>query len=447
MFKQKPLYFIGSFMCLLVCMQATAQVQTPRYTVISSNLKAFYEYLPAGYPAAGQKYPLLIFIHGAGETGQGTTTSLPLVLRNGPPKLINNGTFPTSFTVNNQTHRFIVLSPQFVNWPGVGDINNLINHAMQQYAVDPNRIYLTGLSMGGGAVWDYAGFTPVFSNRIAAILPICGADGPDPVAAVNIANANIAVWATHNNGDGTVAVANTNSYINLINTAPTPPNPLAKKTIFLVNGHDAWSTTYNPSYKENGLNVYEWMLQFSRNLTVLPVSGLNLQAQPTAAKKVVLSWQTTSETNNAGFEILRSVNGAQFTPVGYVTSSSLNGEGASYTYIDHQPFPGKSFYRLKMLDQTGEFSYSDIKIIQLNQTAEIQIFPNPVKDVLNILSGRRFENAQLSILNATGQSQMKQTINGSGSLPVNVTKLLPGMYFIEILERNGNTIRLPFIKQ
>ena len=434
-------------MCLLVCIQATAQVQTPRFTAISNNLKAFYEYLPEGYPSPGQKYPLLIFIHGIGETGQGTPTSLPLVLRHGPPKLINNGTFPTSFTVNNQTHRFIVLSPQFVSWAGVGDINNLINHAIQNYAVDPNKIYLTGLSMGGGAVWDYAGFTPVFSNRIAAILPICGADGPDPVAAGNIANANIAVWATHNNGDGTVAVSNTNSYINLINSAPTPPNPLAKKTIFMVNGHDAWTTTYNPSFKENGLNVYEWMLQFSRNLTVLPVSGLNLQVQPTAAKKVALSWQTTSETNNAGFEILRSTNGVQFTPVGYVASSSLNGEGASYTYTDNQPLHGKSFYRLKMIDQTGEFSYSDIKIIQLNQAAEVQIFPNPVKDVLNVLSGKRLENAQLSITNAVGQLQMKQTINGSGSLPVNVTKLVPGMYFIEILERNGNTIRHSFIKQ
>jgi hypothetical protein len=222
---------------------------------------------------------------------------------------------------------------------------------------------------------------------------------------------------------------------------------LAKKTIFLVNGHDAWTTTYDPSYKENGLNVYEWMLQFSRNLTVLPVSGLNLQVQPTAAKKVALSWQTTSETNNAGFEILRSTNGVQFTPVGYVASSSLNGEGASYTYTDNQPLHGKSFYRLKMVDQTGEFSYSDIKIIQLNQAAEVQIFPNPVKDVLNVLSGKRLENAQLSITNAIGQLQMKQTINGSGSLPVNVTKLVPGMYFIEILERNGNTIRQSFIKQ
>jgi len=447
MFKQKHLFFLCTTLCLIVSTQLSAQVQTPRYTVVSNNLKAFYEYLPAGYPAAGLKYPLLIFLHGAGETGQGTSTSLPLVLRHGPPKLINNGTFPASFTVNGQTRRFIVLSPQFVGWPGVGDINSLINLAMQQYAVDPNRIYLTGLSMGGGAVWDYAGFSPVFSNRIAAIIPICGANGPNQASANNMASANIAIWATHNNGDGTVSVANTNSYISLINSAPTPPNPLARKTIFPVNGHDAWSTTYNPTYKENGLNVYEWMLQYSRNLNVLPVTGLNLQVQPTATKKVALSWQTISETNNAGFEILRSSDGAQFSQAGYVNSSSVNGEGASYSFVDNQPLAGKSFYRLKMTDRTGEYSFSDIKIIQLNTAADIQIFPNPVKDILSILSGRRFENAQLRILNATGQAQLQQTLNGSGSLPVNVAKLTPGLYILEIIERNRDIVRQPFIKQ
>lgn len=447
MFKQKHLFFLRIILCLIVSTQLSAQVQTPRYTVVSNNLKAFYEYLPAGYPAAGLKYPLLIFLHGAGETGQGTSTSLPLVLRHGPPKLINNGTFPASFTVNGQTRRFIVLSPQFVGWPGVGDINSLINLAMQQYAVDPNRIYLTGLSMGGGAVWDYAGFSAVFSNRIAAIIPICGADAPNQAAANIMASANIAVWATHNNGDGTVSVANTNSYISLINSAPTPPNPLARKTIFPVNGHDAWSTTYNPTYKENGLNVYEWMLQYSRNLNVLPVTGLNLQVQPTATKKVALSWQTISETNNAGFEILRSSDGAQFSQAGYVNSSSVNGEGASYSFVDNQPLAGKSFYRLKMTDRTGEYSFSDIKIIQLNTAADIQIFPNPVKDILSILSGRRFENAQLRILNATGQAQLQQTLNGSGSLPVNVAKLTPGLYILEIIERNRDIVRQPFIKQ
>ncbi len=447
MFKQKHLFFLCTILCLIVSTQLSAQVQTPRYTVVSNNLKAFYEYLPAGYPAAGLKYPLLIFLHGAGETGQGTSTSLPLVLRHGPPKLINNGTFPASFTVNGQTRRFIVLSPQFVGWPGVGDINSLINLAMQQYAVDPNRIYLTGLSMGGGAVWDYAGFSPVFSNRIAAIIPICGANGPNQASANNMASANIAIWATHNNGDGTVSVANTNSYISLINSAPIPPNPLARKTIFPVNGHDAWSTTYNPTYKENGLNVYEWMLQYSRNLNVLPVTGLNLQVQPTATKKVALSWQTISETNNAGFEILRSSDGAQFSQAGYVNSSSVNGEGASYSFVDNQPLAGKSFYRLKMTDRTGEYSFSDIKIIQLNTAADIQIFPNPVKDILSILSGRRFENAQLRILNATGQAQLQQTLNGSGSLPVNVAKLTPGLYNLEIIERNRDIVRQPFIKQ
>src|SRR5450755_811541 len=74
----------------------------------------YYEFLPPGYDPNGTKlYPIMIFNHGSGEQGDGSTVQLARVLANGPPKLINNGTFPTSFTVNGQTFTFIVIAPQF----------------------------------------------------------------------------------------------------------------------------------------------------------------------------------------------------------------------------------------------------------------------------------------------------------------------------------------------
>src|SRR5690349_10362991 len=89
---------------LLIGKSVSAQVQTMRAnTYLIANSNGFYEYLPQGYSSTGTAtYPLLIFIHGIKECGAGTTSSMPLVLRNGPPKLINLGTFPTSFTVNGQ---------------------------------------------------------------------------------------------------------------------------------------------------------------------------------------------------------------------------------------------------------------------------------------------------------------------------------------------------------
>ena len=219
------------FLGLSFLQKAVSQVQTPRYISMIPNSNGFYEYLPQGYnPAGAQTYPLLLFIHGLGELGPGTPATLPLVLRNGPPKQINQGIFPTSFTVNGQTQRYIVISPQFIDWPTPTDINNIITYLLQNYKVNINRVYLTGLSMGGGVVWEYAGDNSLYANRLAAIIPICGASWPDHDRARIMATANLAVWATtHNDGDPTAPVFYTNDYVTYIIEAPAPVCHLRKK--------------------------------------------------------------------------------------------------------------------------------------------------------------------------------------------------------------------------
>jgi len=249
-----------------------AQVQTPRYLSMITNSNAFYEYLPQGYQTESGTYPLLIFVHGIGELGRGTTTSLPYVLYNGPPRVIKDGKFPNSFKVRGDEFKFIVISPQFISWPTSTDIKEVIDYAVSHYRVDINRIYLTGLSMGGGVVWEYASNSVAYASRIAGIVPVCGVAPSNAQKGQNIASANLPVWATHNDGDGTVEVSNTHNFIYHINSSNPQPNPLAKKTIFNDDSHDAWSKTYNPDFKENGLNVYEWMLLFRRGGGSQPVN-------------------------------------------------------------------------------------------------------------------------------------------------------------------------------
>jgi poly(3-hydroxybutyrate) depolymerase len=252
---------------LLLCLFANvvkAQVQTPRYISPTPNCGGFYEYLPQGYNS-NETYPLIVFVHGLGELGQGTAGELPRILWNGLPKLINQGQFPTSFSVNGQTHKFIVISPQFKQWPGATDVNDVVNYAIQNYRVNTNRIYVTGLSMGGGVTWEYGA---MFASRVAAIVPICGATYPDNGRAQQIASNGVAVWATHNNADGTVPVSNTDTYVMYVNN--NNPNPAAKKSIWLSASHDAWTQTYNPNYRENNLNIYEWMLQYSKGGSTPP---------------------------------------------------------------------------------------------------------------------------------------------------------------------------------
>lgn len=450
--KKLKIICLGLMLCLCMWNSDTVSAQKQAAVYASSNVhsNAYYEYLPEGYPAAGAKYPLLLFFHGLGEVGPGTAATLPTVLRNGPPKLINQGTFPKSFTVGGQTFRFIVISPQFTEWPNATDVEAEINYIVAHYPVDINRIYLTGLSMGGGVVWDYVEKNVNNGYRIAGIVPVCGANWPDPYECYTIAQANLPVWATANSIDNTVPPTYTINHVNLINSAAVPPNPLAKMTIFPVASanHDAWTQTYDPAFKENGVNVYEWMLQYHRNLTVLPITGLQFNAMENiAAKNIRLSWKTYTEVNITGFNILRSSDGNAFTPIGFVNDTGMNGQGDDYTFTDINPLAGKNYYRLEIKDKDGNKTYSDIKIVQLTIVGNnITIYPVPAKDILYIKSFQILQNAVLSVYNSQGQVVIQKSISGSGSFNLNIINLPGGVYYLEILNNNIKQ-RLPFFKK
>ena len=233
-------------------------VQTAVSTEINANCAGFYKALPAHYNSTTKKYPLLIFLHGSGESGNGTT-DLSRVLNNAVPNLIKNQLFPASFISGDKNYSFIVISPQFKGWPLPADVDAVISYSIDNFRIDETRIYVSGLSMGGGATWDYAA---VYAGKIAAIIPICGASAPNAGKAKNIADANLPVWAFHNEDDYTVPVNNTKDYISMINSFN--PAPLAKMTLWPTGGHNAWTKASDPAYKEDNLNIYQWMLQYHR---------------------------------------------------------------------------------------------------------------------------------------------------------------------------------------
>ncbi|MEO6638374.1 MAG: T9SS type A sorting domain-containing protein [Ginsengibacter sp.] len=407
---------------------------------------AYYEYLPQGYSAAGnQKYPLMIFVHGSGETGDGSPSQLNRVLRNGPPKLINQGNFPTSFDVNGHSFSFIVLSPQFTVWPDDISIDDIINYAIKNYNVDTARIYLTGLSMGGGVVWQYAGDDINYGKRIAAIVPVAGASWPAYFRCENIAAANVAVWATHNSGDPTVPSFYTVDYVNTIDTVPAPPNPLAIKTIFQSNAHDAWTATYDLNFKPNGLNVFEWMLQYSRANGILAVSGLSFAIGKKDSHSVILNWNTSTETNNRGFIIERSVDGNLFDSIGFVRGLGVNGRGAAYNFTDANVSDAKNYYRLRQVNFDNSYQFSVVKFIELNNQNYFTIYPNPVADIISIHTGITFTNAPLKIYDMSGRLSQQTILNGSGLLNVPVMKLRPGIYTAKIAD-GLNDLQFRFIK-
>lgn len=205
----------------------------------SDKITGYLVYLPKDYnnnPA--KKYPLVVFFHGAGERG----TNLALVKKFGPPKMVEQGKeFP-----------FILVSPQArYTWDkNTEGMDAFIEKMKKDYRVDDNRLYVTGLSMGGAGTWNY---TLEYSHKVAAAVPICGWGQPQKACNMK----NVPVWATHNQGDPTVGVGGTLNMISAIKSCSPNPEPI--QIIYLSGGHDAWSRTYNDQA------MWDWLLSQSKS--------------------------------------------------------------------------------------------------------------------------------------------------------------------------------------
>lgn len=241
-----------------------AETQPPIEVSITGNITpncgGYFKALPARYDSTTKKYPLLIFIHGQSALGNGSADDLKKV-SGGPHGLLKKKQFPPSFTVGGKTFSFIVISPQFKTWPSAEDVDAVVKYFSSKLRIDPTRIYVTGLSMGGGATWDYAG---KYASKVAAIAPVCGASSPNDQKAKLMAEKKLPVWAFHNQYDNKVSVDNTTGYVALLNKYKATPKP--KATIFQDEdkGHDAWTKAYSLNYSENKMNIYQWLLQFHR---------------------------------------------------------------------------------------------------------------------------------------------------------------------------------------
>lgn len=238
-----------------IVVETTLPVHSPVTAYVNDNCAGYYKAIPTRYDSSAKKYPMIVFIHGIGELG----TDLTKMLRAGLPRLINRKMFPPDFEVNGEHFSFIVFSPQFKKWPTNKDVKSAIDYAVNKFRIDTSRIYVTGLSMGGGVTWE---FDAEYGGSVAAMVPICGGSWPDTKRAEKIASFNLPVWAFHNVDDPVVPVSYTIDYINKINSFS--PAVKAKYTTWLTGGHDSWTKAYDPATKEGGKNVYEWMLQYKR---------------------------------------------------------------------------------------------------------------------------------------------------------------------------------------
>lgn len=210
-------------------------------TQITKSLN-YLLFLPTDYKEGGKKWPLILFLHGAGERGN----DLELVKKHGIPKIAEQRSdFP-----------FVAISPQCPARFWWGDyaevLDALLEETLAKYAVDPDRVYLTGLSMGGYGTWHMA---VTYPHRFAAIAPICGGGVwylgfPERVHVLK----EIPVWVFHGAKDQTVPLEESAKLVRELEAC----GGNVRFTVYPEAAHDSWTETYNNP------ELYEWFLKHKR---------------------------------------------------------------------------------------------------------------------------------------------------------------------------------------
>ena len=210
-----------------------SEAMTPIVTRVE---QPYLLYLPKDYD--GEKsFPLMLFLHGAGERGN----NLEKVKAHGPPKLIEAG----------KEMPFIVVAPQCAaeQWWDAKTLQGLLDFVETNYKVDTDRIYVTGLSMGGYGTWDLA----LRDDRFAAIAPICG--GGNSVAARYTKSLKAPAWAFHGAKDKAVPIEESEKMVDVMKSQKIE----AKLTVYPDAGHDSWTASYAND------QLFEWLLSHRRS--------------------------------------------------------------------------------------------------------------------------------------------------------------------------------------
>lgn len=209
---------------------------------------------------------------------------------------------------------------------------------------------------------------------------------------------------------------------------------------------DATSSSFTSGSTQGlwGVGATAWNF-FLDNITFTPISGtlpVNLAKFIVTTKDsyISLEWTTFSEFNNRGFEVERSDDGNSFETIGFVPGSKNSSDRRSYNFYDNTASNGKYYYRLKQTDLDGSFKYSEVKVGSKQIFGgSLKIFPNPVTNVLNILSGE--DQGTLSIFDLTGRTIYEIAIKQHTETSLDVSHLPIGEYVYRINASKGKFIR------
>ena len=248
-----------------------------------------------------------------------------------------------------------------------------------------------------------------------------------PTGGVN--NGNIRITQFHGTYNGTSSPGNyTGTSVSII------PN-------VIWNSNNNW---WEISFSVSGFSGF----YLSSANSALPLTLLNFNGKE-KKNSVVLQWQTSGEENTRQF-IVQANNRGEFSNIGTLPAQSKKGIN-DYTFVDRNAISGNNFYRLKMMDIDGQYTYSNvIKVKYGEKNVIFNIYPNPVTSTLYLkINSDQIKNTMLSITDALGKIVLQKTITlniGTSSSSLNVEKLPAGVYYLNVMV-NGKLAKSSFVKE
>jgi hypothetical protein len=171
------------------------------------------------------------------------------------------------------------------------------------------------------------------------------------------------------------------------------------------------------------------------DITVLPVTFINLNAE-CETDKVVVKWQTTQESNNSHFEILKHKNN-EWVKVGTIKANGHSYGISSYQFIDVKNNETVNIYKIKQVDFNGQSELSQPILAVCNEVSvsgnQITIYPNPTSDRVNIVSETE-SLGNVEVMDINGKVLIK-TMSDSMLIEIDLNDFSPGMYFVKVNER------------
>jgi Secretion system C-terminal sorting domain len=292
-----------------------------------------------------------------------------------------------------------------------------------------------------------SGTSDNFSVNVASLAPTCGDAAASVTARWNIteqtvggSNCTIALDYTGAATGGTYLAASA-KVVDCGGSAPFYNNGSVTGTIATGTGF----TSFSP-------------FGITSDPIILPVSFINFSGSRTN-KGNQLTWITGSEQNSLGFDVERSLDGQSFTKIGFVNTLATGGSSTSnltYTFIDDKINAGTvQYYRLRQVDKNNQSKYSVIVTIKGEKVAIITIVgiaPNPVQNNLVASISSPTKNlVNLQVVDMMGRILQQQQVTiqeGTNAIPVNVSTLGSGMYFLKAIYAESNqTNTIKFMKQ